>query len=73
MQQGLMLNLDGKQVQSERYPTHIAASKPLKKYLWKYTVMSKIKNQGAVLQQLGFNTKNMKYWERSVNSGDTSN
>ncbi len=71
--QGLMLNLDGNHVQSERFQTQIAASEPLKKNLWKFTVMAKIRNQNRVLESLGFETENMGYWERSVNSGDTSN
>jgi CRISPR-associated protein Cas1 len=71
--QGLMLNLDGNQVQSKRFKTQITASEPLKKNLWKYTVMAKIRNQARLLESLGFDVENMKYWERSVNSGDTSN
>jgi len=71
--QGLMLNLDGNQIQSERFKKQITASEPLKKNLWKYTVMAKIKNQRRLLESLGFETENMEYWEKSVNSGDTSN
>ncbi len=71
--QGLMLNLDGNHVQSERFKAQIAASEPLNKNLWKHTVMAKIRNQRFILKGLGIETENMKYWERSVSSGDISN
>ncbi|MCD4697497.1 MAG: type II CRISPR-associated endonuclease Cas1 [Bacteroidales bacterium] len=71
--QGLMLNLDGNHVQSERFKTQITASGPLKKNLWKHTIVAKIRNQRMLLEGLGFETENMKYWERSVSSGDVTN
>lgn len=71
--QGLMLNLDGNHVQSERFKAQIAASEPLNKNLWKHTVKAKIRNQRFILDGLGIETENMKYWERSVSSGDISN
>ena len=71
--QGLMLNLDGNHIQSERFKTQIDASVPLMKNLWQQTVKIKIGNQAALLRNIGIDTKNMEYWEKSVNSGDTSN
>ncbi len=71
--QGLMLNLDGNHIQSERFKTQIDASVPLMKNLWQQTVKIKIGNQAALLRNIGIDTKNMEYWQRSVGSGDPDN
>ncbi len=71
--QGLMLNLDGNHIQSERFKTQIDASVPLMKNLWQQTVKIKIGNQAALLKNIGIDTKNMEYWQRSVGSGDPDN
>jgi len=71
--QGLMLNLVGNTLQSEKFQAQISASEPLKKNLWQQTIKSKIQNQANLLKELGFDTENMKYWEQSVKSGDTDN
>lgn len=47
---GLMLNLDGNTLQSERFANQIDASVPLKKQLWAHTITCKINNQARVLQ-----------------------
>jgi len=46
---GLMLNLDGHTLQSQRFKDQLEASEPLKKQLWQQTVIAKIQNQAAVL------------------------
>jgi CRISP-associated protein Cas1 len=46
---GLMLNLDGNQLQSAKFQAQIEATLPLKKQLWQQTVMAKIANQAAVV------------------------
>ncbi len=71
--QGLMLNLDGNHIQSERFKTQIDASVPLMKNLWQQTVKIKIGNQAALLRNIGIDTQNMEYWQRSVGSGDPDN
>lgn len=70
---GMMLNLDGNAVQSEKFKKQIAASQPLKKQLWQQTVSAKIRNQAALLRERGVETGNMMKWARSVKSGDSSN
>ncbi len=47
-----MLPIEGNSIQQERYESQLAASEPLKKQLWKQTIIQKIKNQSAVLSQL---------------------
>ncbi len=71
--QGLMLNLDGNHIQSRRFSAQIQASMPLKKNIWQQTIKAKIRNQAVLLEHIGVNTENMKYWEASVGSGDPSN
>lgn len=73
MPQGLMLNLDGNHIQSQRFKAQINASAPLKKNLWQQTVKAKIRNQANLLNSINIETENMKYWESKVSSGDPLN
>lgn len=70
---GLLLNLDGHTLQSQRFKAQLEASEPLKKQLWQQTIKTKIQNQAAVLSAQGFDTTNMKHWANSVRSGDPEN
>lgn len=70
---GLLLNLDGNTLQSQRFQAQIEASEPLKKNLWQQTIKTKITNQAAVLNQLGYETDNLLNWASDVKSGDTEN
>lgn len=70
---GMMLPIDGHDVQSERFRYQIDASQPLKKQLWQQTVQAKIMNQAAVLAERDIEHENMLYWARSVRSGDPDN
>lgn len=70
---GLLLNLDGNSVQSEKFRAQINASTPLRKNLWQQTVSSKINNQAMLLKLKGKGVRNMQSWARKVNSGDTKN
>lgn len=70
---GLLLNLDGNTLQSQRFQAQVEASEPLKKNLWQQTIKTKITNQAAVLNQLGYATDNMLKWAGDVKSGDTEN
>ena len=47
---GLLLNLDGNNLQSQKFKEQIDASVPLKKQLWQQTVAQKIYNQAMVLK-----------------------
>lgn len=70
---GLLLNLDGNHIQSEKFRAQINSSTPLRKNLWQQTVSSKINNQAALLKKKGKTIGNMLSWARRVNSGDTKN
>lgn len=70
---GLLLNLDGNTLQSQKFQAQIEASKPLLKQLWQQTIIAKINNQALLLESQGIEIKNMKRWIEEVNSGDTTN
>lgn len=71
---GLLLNLDGNTLQTERFLAQINASIPLKKQLWQLTVKQKIANQAALLKHVnGVETGCMEVWSRNVKSGDSDN
>ena len=71
--QGLMLNLDGSKVQSERFARQVGASLPLKKNLWQQTVRAKILNQARLLELQGVEAENLRRWADRVGSGDRGN
>ncbi len=73
MPQGLMLNLEGNQVQHERFMQQISASQPLKKNLWQQTIKAKINNQAALLAKQGIPIEQMKLWSSKVRVGDPDN
>jgi len=70
---GMMLPIDGHDVQSERFRYQIDASQPLKKQLWQQTIQAKILNQAAVLFERDIACDNMIHWAKSVRSGDPDN
>jgi CRISP-associated protein Cas1 len=70
---GLMLNLDGNSLQSEKFKFQVDASVPLKKQLWQQTVQAKIKNQAKIMLHLNIPNGNMIHWANEVKSGDPDN
>ncbi len=70
---GLMLNLDGHTLQTQRFKAQIEATEPLKKQLWQQTIVAKIENQAALLRGLGKDVKKLEYYASSVKSGDSEN
>ena len=70
---GLMLPLDGHNLQSERFREQIDASEPLKKQMWQQTVVAKILGQAHVLSMQHIEHSNMLKWAKEVRSGDTDN
>ncbi len=70
---GLLLNLDGNTLHSQRFQAQLEATEPLKKQLWQQTIRAKIMNQAAVLKWRGFETQNMEHWAENVKSGDPGN
>ena len=70
---GMMLPLDGHNLQSERFRAQIDASEPLKKQMWQQTVVSKILGQASILVSKNIECRNMLAWAKSVRSGDSDN
>lgn len=70
---GLLLNLDGHTLQTQRFKAQLEASEPLKKQLWQQTIRAKIKNQAFALSVAGQEIQNMLHWAEAVKSGDAEN
>ena len=45
---GMLLNLDGNTLQSQKFQAQVEASVPLKKQLWQQTIVARINNQAAI-------------------------
>jgi CRISPR-associated endonuclease Cas1, subtype II/NMENI len=74
MPTGLLLNMEGSAVQSERFRIHLSASQPLKKQLWQQTVVAKIKNQAAAMAIIANeNPLALIRMANKVKSGDSGN
>ena len=70
---GMHLCLDGHTLQSQKFKAQIEASIPLKKQLWQQTISAKIKNQAALLQKEGVESKYLLNLSKNFKSGDNSN
>jgi CRISPR-associated protein Cas1 len=70
---GMLLNLEGNTIQSERFRAQIEATEPLKKQLWQQTVQAKINNQAAVLDKWQIKSTYLHTLRRAVKSGDSDN
>jgi len=70
---GLQMCLDSNTLQNERFREQLDASEPLKKQMWQQTVAQKIRNQAAVLDDVGAKNGNMLEWAKNVRSGDADN
>lgn len=70
---GLLLNLDGNSLQSQKFIAQVEASVPLKKQLWQQTVTAKIMNQAALLENERAENKTLLRYAREVKSGDSGN
>jgi CRISP-associated protein Cas1 len=70
---GMLLNLDGNSLQSQKHQAQLEASVPLKKQLWQQTVMAKIQNQAALLLQEREEAKYLYKLAEEVKSGDADN
>jgi len=73
MPAGLLLPLEGHNIQHERFKNQLESSVPLRKQLWQQTITQKILNQGAILEKEGKDRQKMSYWARRVRSGDPDN
>lgn len=75
---GMVFPLDGHQLQNERFRAQTGATEPLKKQLWKQTVIAKIQNQATCLDLVFQDSKPeagkpLRQIAKMVKSGDTSN
>jgi len=70
---GLLLNLDGHTLQSQKFQAQVEASAPLKKQLWQQTVTAKLDNQAALLESIRVPARNLHNWAKEVKSGDSGN
>lgn len=70
---GLLLNLDGNTLQSQKFKAQIEASQPLKKQLWQQTICCKILNQAALLTGQGHEVNYLASLTKTVSSGDAGN
>ena len=70
---GLMLNLEGHTLQSQKHQAQVEVSQPLKKQCWQQTIMAKIDNQARLLKSLGMETNYLTTLRDKVKSGDSDN
>ena len=70
---GLLLNLDGHTLQSQRFKAQIEASIPLKKQLWQQTIIAKIANQASLLAHKKLPNKLLLHLAATVKAGDSEN
>jgi CRISPR-associated protein Cas1 len=71
--QGMLLNLDGNNLQSARFRSQQEATEPLKKQLWKQTIVQKIRNQALLLHRFDKDNESLIYKSKQVKSGDPTN
>ncbi len=70
---GMLLNLDGHTLQSQKFKAQIEASLPLKKQLWQQTVQAKIENQAKMLRMQRKEAKYLDELAGKVKSNDADN
>jgi CRISPR-associated protein Cas1 len=70
---GMLLNLDGNSLQSQKFQAQLDASVSLKKQLWQQTVKAKIENQAALLMLQKQEAKFLFNLSTLVKSGDSDN
>ncbi len=69
----MSLPISANDTYSEKVRYQIEASEPLKKQLWKQTIVAKIQNQSKLLKHLGHKTLHIDKMIPRVNSGDPEN
>lgn len=70
---GMLLNLDGHTLQSQKFQAQINCSTPLKKQLWQQTVVAKITNQARLLELQKEAHQLLLTYAGAVKSGDSEN
>ena len=71
--EGLMLPMTGHHAFTEKVNSQVNISEPLRKNLWQQTVISKIRNQAALLSYHDLNAEPLLYFAEKVRSGDPDN
>ncbi len=66
----MLLHLDTHNLQGEQFKHQVQATEPLKKQLWKQTIIAKIKNQARLLDLVGRDGQALHYIATQVQSGD---
>jgi len=66
----MLLHLDTHNLQGEQFRHQVQATEPLKKQLWKQTIIAKIKNQANLLDVMGRDGQALHYMATQVKSGD---
>ncbi len=70
---GLLLNLVGNSIQSERFRIQINTKLPIKKKLWSQTIEYKIVNQSKVIEYIKKDNSKLIKWSKEIKSGDSTN
>ncbi len=70
---GLLFNLEGNTLQSQKHQAQLEATVPLKKQLWQQTIIAKITNQAALLKDQRQDPKYLLRLAGTIKSGDTEN
>lgn len=70
---GLLMSIYYHHAYTEKLYYQLESSLPLKKNLWQQTIIAKIKNQAALLDELNIASGKLLQYAKIVNSGDTKN
>lgn len=70
---GLMMNMEGHTLMSQKHQVQVEASQPLKKQCWQQTVCAKIDNQARLMAIMGKENKYLLTLRDRVKSGDSDN
>jgi len=65
--------LEGNSIQQKNFRKQLDADKPLRKRLWKQTIIAKIKNQALLLDSQSISSKYLTEHVKKVRSGDSGN
>lgn len=70
---GLLMSIYSHHAFTEKLYNQLESSQPLKKNLWQQTIVAKITNQAALLDELKISSGKLQQYIKQVNSGDTRN
>ena len=69
----MLMDFESNSIQSGRFQCQLAASKPLKKQIWKQIVEAKIRNQSMLLEKMNLGKATLAVYYNNVKSGDSTN